>query len=161
MSAWLFQGNPSKWRRASSMNEYLRTNRRVRWLVSPEGLGRDMRTGDRAFIWRSVGKGREPSGVVAVGNIVGGPEVMPDDVGEPADYPSANTNALRVIIALEDVRLDRTAGMLLRDELKQHPSLQKLTILKMARPTTYELDKQQEAALETEWRALGNTKPRR
>jgi EVE domain len=165
MSAWIFQGNPKRWLRAASMNEYLEANTKISWSVRPDRLGKDIRIGDRVFIWRSVGRKNEPGGIVAAGHIsakptrgvVGESEVLPDEVSERSEFPSADTSELWAIIMLDrPVRLDPSTGMLLRDALKQHLTLHDLPVIQMPQQTTYKLDKRHEAALEQEWNAASS-----
>jgi hypothetical protein len=124
--SWIFQGNPKTF----DVDTYLRTRRTIHWTVKPL---RHIEPGDRAFIWRADGFDRGSGGIVAIGWVTSRPEVGPDDAPHlwRRRLPEVvNTEALRVPIALDEVRLTPQSGMLLRTDLEHSPDLAGLQILR-------------------------------
>ena len=126
MAAFIFQGNPKYFEIDTYLRECQGT---VRWTVKPP---RQIDTGDRAFIWRADGKRPGTGGIVAVGTVLSEPRPMPDDAphlwkGEASAPDKSN---LRVEIQLDEIRLTPAEGMILRSELRTHPVLSDLSILK-------------------------------
>ena len=158
MPAWIFQASPKQF----DVNEHLRRPSPRSWLVRPEHFGVRMQRGDRAFIWRSDGGKSGTGGVIAVGQLTGPPEMRAMD---PTDFDlrrseaskalRARDEALRVRIDIEQFRLGKTDGMLLRSWLREQPKLSGLWILRCAARTTYPLSEVEEAELLNAWSRRG------
>ncbi len=133
MKAWIFQGNPTKFK----VGQYLLSKKEILWLVRPERYAKQVGPGDLAFIWRSDGLQRGSGGVVAQGEVLDAPATLEDDAPDLWISPITTPCALRVRIGILEKRLSPGAGMLLRTGLKGHPTLKGLWVLKWTSQTLY------------------------
>jgi hypothetical protein len=133
MNGWIFQGNPKKFK----IDEYLLRQEEILWLVRPESFAGKIEVGDAAFIWRSDGLQKGTGGIVARGQIVHEPEFRQDDVPDLWIESVANQTAMRVRIRIGEKRLSPQDGMLLRTDIKEHPVLKNLWIIKRPSQTTF------------------------
>jgi hypothetical protein len=146
--AWIFQGNPNKF----DIDDYLSRYSFIYW--STPTNQKDLKFGDRAFIWRA---GAQP-GVVAIGIIrelptsrenVNTPEALGDDLwtnqqDEPTD--------IKVGIQVDEARLTPDEGMLQRYQLKEHPTLRKNRIITNPVGTVFRLKSDETDALMGLWK---------
>jgi predicted RNA-binding protein with PUA-like domain len=133
--AWLFQSNPDRYR----IDDAIRERAEVTWTVRQSG--KSIHAGDRVYIWRS---GKQ-AGVVAVGSVLDDPSLRPHDADDPywLDASGFTEAEPQVRVSIEQL-LDPP---LLRDQLLQHPLLDKLQILKFANATNFGVTPEQDAAL--------------
>jgi len=94
MQTWIFQANPDRF----DIDQFLDEGPdETTWLVTRQG--QQMQIGDQVFIWRSAGKGRADSGVIAECRMIETPRDQTDDPSERrfwADPSEADTERLRV-----------------------------------------------------------------
>lgn len=148
--AWIFQGNPDRF----DVDDYIgRYPQLIYWRTPRHGS--EIRTGDRAYIWRSgQNAGTIASGTVVElptpGNAVLHPEALGIDLWR-ADPP--DPNELKTGIRLDDIRLTLEEGLVPRTAAKNDSELSKATIITIPNGTVFPLDAAQSAALERLWGA--------
>lgn len=135
MNGWIFQGNPEKFK----IDNYLVRQQEILWLVRPEFLACKIEVGDTVFMWRSDGRQKGTGGIIALGQIVHQPELQLDDAPDLWIETITAPEAMRVRIGIEEKRFTREEGMLLRKDLKEHPEIKDLWILKRPAQTTFPL----------------------
>ncbi len=138
-NSWIFQGNPQIWDVSAGVKNLQTTN----WSVRQH---RDkIRPSDRAYIWESGDK----AGIVAVATVTEGPSPIQDTPDDRKFYPKGpppefQGQQLRVRIKIDKVLNPRIR----KSELKTHPTLKDLNILKNPRGTNFSVTPQQADALE-------------
>lgn len=134
-SAFLFNASPKHY----DIDAAIRELEAMNWGVKQHR--NDIHAGDRVYIWRS-GSGR---GIVAFGTILTDPATMPDQEGQRFIRNAGlfEGEQLRVRLSIDRV-LDPPLG---EDELRRHPVLKDLRVLKLANNTNYLLTPAQEQAL--------------
>lgn len=147
MAAWLFKGNLSVF----DINTYLRTTNPIWWTVGgPIKRFDRICPGDRVFMFRAG------DGVVALGRVLTGPTRVGDGAVIARNlWRKSPPNPLppMVQVELEEVRLRGVDGMLLVRELKGHPVLRDLSVLRAAQGTTFAVTEEQERVLLDLWSA--------
>ena len=144
---WIFQANPDTFDINSYLESRLAERAPIRWVVRQKPTA--IQVGDHVYIWRSAGKKRGESGVIASGIVLTEPKNMADDSGglwsdgEPSEE-------LRVVIQLHDVRLSAEEGMLLAQDLSVDSTLEQLRIFRMRAETNYMLSAEHGGQLEQE-----------
>lgn len=145
---WIFQANPDTFDINSYLESRLAERAPIRWVVRQKPTA--IQVGDHVYIWRSAGKKRGESGVIASGIVLTEPKNMADDSGglwsdgEPAEE-------LRVVIELHDVRLSAEEGMLLAQDLSVDSTLEQLRIFRMRAETNYMLSAEHGSKLMLLW----------
>ena len=120
-----------------------------------EHLSKDMRVGDKMFLWRAAGSGRAISGIIAVGHLTDEPRVSGEDEASRGLWRNRdNSPALRVPMTLDDVA-EGSKGILKRVWLKQDPILSKMLILSFAQNSTYQLSPYETRRLSRLWSNTG------
>lgn len=134
-SGWLFQGNPERY----DIDDYLSRYSRIYW--SAPKHQKQIQIGDRCLLWRAGPK----AGAVAVGHIVEPatprgevniPECLGDDLWR--DSPD-DLGAMKVGIAIDEVRLDEEAGFVPRQAFLDSPVLSDSTIIRTPNGTVFRL----------------------
>ena len=133
MAAWLFQGNPQNY----SLDTYLREHKQVTWHVRQQQYVDQMKTGDRAFVWRSDGGHPGTGGVVAIGILESDPGQGQDDGLGIWFQKEPEPSVPSVKIRLDEVRLTRGEGFLSKQTLLADPVLCHLAVIRMPRATNY------------------------
>jgi predicted HNH restriction endonuclease len=148
INTWIFQANPDTFDIDSYLETCYAEGEPIRWVVRQ--YSSTVRAGDKVFIWRSAGKKRGASGVIASGWIHSNPEVMSDDSGglwSEGEMPDET----RVSLIINEIRLCPEEGMLLTESFKADPILQDLRILKLRAETNYLLPAEQASELDSRW----------
>ncbi|WP_437613347.1 EVE domain-containing protein [Sorangium sp. So ce834] len=152
MATWIFQGNP----RTFDVDGYLRAAPVIVWLVRQRHFAARIATGDRVFIWRSQGEGKDPAGIVAAGYVLEPPRVQPSDA---AGAPFWRTPRTRDEELRTPIRIERHATnpkeIVRREWLVSDPVLAGLRILKMASETNYQVSPEHARRIEALWRNTG------
>ena len=100
MNYWIFQGNPDVF----DIDTYLKNNSLVRWSVNQAHYAPQMHTGDEMFLWKSAGRNKAKSGIVAFGRLLGEPQLMPDDAGSEGLW-SEESDSSQVMLRI-DARIE-------------------------------------------------------
>jgi predicted HNH restriction endonuclease len=145
---WIFQCSPERF----DIDGYLSSlPTRFVWLVTR--YGDEMRPGDRVFIYRTG----IDAGVVAEAEIIGGPELRPEDPEAVPFWRGDRTGAAEVVPRAQ-LRLMRVAGtreVLRRDWLLEDPVLRDLPNLKMAAGTNYPISSAHAERIAALWDRTG------
>ncbi|MDM0076922.1 EVE domain-containing protein [Variovorax sp. J2P1-59] len=149
MAAWIFQGNPEKF----DLDGYLRADLgTITWVVRQQA--NKIAVGDTVYIWRSAGKDKEASGIVAECRVASPVAPMPSEP-EAAPFwkePSPdNENRVSLIV----LRIASSRQVLKREWLKSDPVLRELRIFKMAQGTNFPLDDDHAARIAILWQRTG------
>ncbi len=151
MQTWIFQANPDRF----DIDRFLDEGPdETLWLVRRQG--HQMQIGDQVFVWRSAGKGRGISGIVAECRMIETPRDQTDHPSERrfwSDPQEADTKQSRVRLRIH--RVAHKKGMLQRHWLEDDPIASELTILKMANATNYLVPENQAQRLNDMWRVAG------
>ena len=151
MQTWIFQANPDRF----DIDRFLDEGPdETTWLVTRQG--QQMQIGDQVFIWRSAGKGRADSGVIAECRMIETPRDQTDDPSERrfwGDPSEADTERLRVRLRI--LRVAQKKNMLQKSWLQDDPVASELTILKQANATNYLVPEEQARRLNEMWRVAG------
>jgi len=136
---------------------YVRSTNPIQGKVIPH-FRNSVKEGDRVYLWRADGGRRGTGGVVALSQVLEAPhwvEPSPDSPvarfwrkGQPNPRWSAT-------VQLDDIRLSEEAGMLLRTDLEQHPTLATLSVLTFRAASTFSLTPQQDEELFELWEDAG------
>lgn len=146
MSTWIFQGNPKKF----NVNDYLQENELIWWSIRQEHLADKIAKGDEVFIWRSDGGVSGSGGIVARTITLSTPkEYMNDEESEKYWYEDVSNKAylavkLQVIEVGEKDSLNRL-------QLKKHPILKNLKILRLSQNTNYFVEDELASYLRQLW----------
>jgi hypothetical protein len=159
-ATWLFQGNPDQFR----VDEYILSRRQVFWKVQYPKYEKEIQIGDTAYLWRSQGKSRRISGVVAKGTIIercrAAHEI--DDIeqteGFVVDISSVQEDRTLAKIALEEVRLSPEEGMIQQEDFKADLLLQNSQIIKGKMGSCFRLSPAEADRIDLFWqRARGDS----
>lgn len=136
-NAWIFQGNPGIWDVSGGLSALRH------WVVRQHR--KEIKSGDLAYIWESGAK----AGIVAVAAVTSDPVIASDTPAEIELYrdrppPGHQGDQLRVNIRIEHVLKPRLS----KPDLKEHPILRELGILRNPRGTNFRVTPEQAAALE-------------
>lgn len=133
--AWLFQGNPDRF----DIDGYVAANRSIWWQVKKHGAA--MHQGQTVYLWRSSGRSRAVSGIIAVGVITGSPRVQPDHAEARMfwkDQAEVRVPSSRVPVQIVDVAARK--GVLKSKWLEEDPICSDLPNLRMRQGTNYLLE---------------------
>jgi hypothetical protein len=149
MSSWIFQGNPERF----DLDGYLALDvASITWVMRQRAG--DVSIGDTVYFWRSAGKDREGSGIVAECRVASPVSVrMPDDASlafwaEESPKPEARVD-------LVVIRVATSRQVLKRDWLKADPVLRELLLFRQAQGTNYFLEPEHAERLDALWSRTG------
>lgn len=134
---WIFQGNPDTF----DIDGYLSAFSKITWTIRQKHYASEIQVGDRVFLWRSKGSKKRPYGIVAVGEILTTPVMMPD-------HPEAflfwkkkvdNKVNLKVWIKVTNCMISE-GGLLRKDTISSDPLLSNLLILRLKQNTNYKIN---------------------
>lgn len=150
MRAWIFQGNPDVF----DLDTYVQPEREILWTVRQKQYASQIEIGDRVYLWRSQGSGKDESGVFASAVITERAMARAEDpVAVPLWRNGQTGTALRVAMRVEKVANKKQ--LLRRAWLKDEPQLKDLRVLRMAANTNFLVDDSHVARLEQLWRTTG------
>lgn len=130
-NTWIFQGNPKQF----DVDTYVKENKIITWNIRQERFVKQIKNNDEVFIWRSNGK--NPGGIIAYGKVVR-EAYIEDDINQ-------------VDIEVEEYRLTKEDGMLLRDDLKRYMITSNLSIIKQPTGTNFYVNEEQREHLKKLW----------
>jgi len=145
--AWVFQGNPTRF----DIDDYLARFATMIYWHTPR-YGKEIRIGDRAFIWRSG----THAGAIAIGSIVEEPTPgnavrHPEALGEALWHgEKPDPGELKTGIRLDELRFSPAENMVPRAIVKEHPLLGSTTLIR-AQGTVHKLKHAEAVALEALW----------
>lgn len=148
-SAWILQSNPDLFR----IDEALQALDEDDWEIRQ--YTRRVRAGDRVYIWRAG----ERAGILADGIVLESPTIRPASVGTEFWIERAHGERLEYRAMVRYER--RFTPPLLRSDLRYHPALSGLSILRRPLGTVFPVTEAEAAAIEslvrlsTEIRAKG------
>jgi hypothetical protein len=150
MTTWIFQGNPDIF----DLYGYIRAHSVITWTVQQQ-LADRIAVGDRVFMWRDQGSGKESAGVIGAGYIL---EPARRRVEQEAALPFWRTppegSAPRVVI-----RIERSAAqakeIVRRDWLRDDPVLRGLHLPTNATEPNDPIEPIYARRLEALWRNTG------
>ena len=131
-NTWIFQGNP----KVFDVDTYIKENKVVTWSIRQERFADKIKNNDEVYIWRSNSK--TSGGIVAYGKVIKETYMEEDNI--PV-----------VDIKIEEYRLTKEDGMLLRDDLKNDVVTSKLSIIKQPNSTNFEVNEEQSEYLNKLW----------
>jgi hypothetical protein len=120
--AWIFQANPALY----DLEGALHTLTDLTWLVKQHKD--DIKRGDTIYLW----EGGSDAGIIAVASVTAGPALRDENEQEAnfvRDATKFTGEQLRVLLRVERVLENRIS----RADLRAHPILQNMTILKALR----------------------------
>ncbi|MDR6123514.1 5-methylcytosine-specific restriction endonuclease McrA/predicted RNA-binding protein with PUA-like domain [Bacillus sp. SLBN-46] len=138
-NTWIFQGNPDDFK----IDQYISENNEIWWSLNQQHFLDEISKGDIVYIWRSDGKKRGTGGIIARGIISGEPSLSISPSKYWIKNPKDNEKFL-IPITIESHLVN--VHFIRRAELKEHPQLNDLLILRMANNTNY-LVKEEHAKL--------------
>lgn len=151
MNSWIFQTNPNHYDidglLASSIREVL--------FVASQGA-KKMSPGDTVYIWRSQGKNKAESGIVAKARLVDSPSDRVDDGADSKfwkDTSKASIQSMRVKLRIEEVANKKE--VIQRKWLLGDPVLKSLNILTMANKSNYQIQGKQLDRINSLWDNTG------
>jgi 5-methylcytosine-specific restriction protein A len=145
MSTWIFQGNP----KIFDVDGYLKSRKAISWQIRQEFYKEKLNLGDTVYIWRSDGYEKGSGGLVAKSIIIALPRVLDgSDAKEFWVDQSGSKAGLRVLLHLEELRLD---DVVKRADIKAHPILRDLVIVKMRNRTNYSVSEEHSDSLREVW----------
>lgn len=149
MTTWIFQGNPETF----DIDGYLAASSGMITWLAPQSTA-EMMIGDTAFIWRSAGDGKQPSGIVAAGTLVEQPAIQLDDpISKPFWKEGGGQPAMRVRIRLN--RVASVKEVLKRDWMKDDSALTNMLIMRRAAGTVFKVQSGEATRLEQLWQKTG------
>jgi len=149
MVSWIFQGNPEKF----NLDGYLRADLgTITWMVRQQAD--KISVGDTVYIWRSAGKDKDASGIVAECRVAS--PVAPMHLGsEAAQFWKEPSSHIENRVSLVVVRVAGTRQMLKRDWLKADPVLRGNLIFRMAQGTNFPLTNEEAERVAMLWQRTG------
>ena len=138
MESWIFQGNPNIF----DIDAYLTDHKIIWWAVNQKQFVPKMNVGDEAYLWRSISRAHSGGGIIGHGILIGTPEVYTSEELKLYFFEKKRGEAkLRVRISMDSIQLE--PPKISREFLKSDPVLSKLSILRFANATNFELSKEQ------------------
>lgn len=156
MKAWMFQGNMDRF----NIDDYLLGDSQIYWTVTVPQHQRDVKIGDRVFIWRARGRSKRLAGVVAIGSVcetckpksqVEHPERLHEEKWKDL---ALEVGEVKAGLVIDSVRLTPEDGMLTMDQVKSDPVLAKMPILTVRTGSTFRLTDEQFGRLSHLWNGL-------
>jgi len=149
MAAWIFQGNPEKF----DLDGYLRADLgTITWVVRQQAD--KIAVGDTVYIWRSAGKDKDASGIVAECRVASPIAAMPSEL-EAAQFWKEPSPHIENRASLVVVRVAGTRQVLKRDWLKTDPILRGNLIFRMAQGTNFPLNNEEAERVAILWQRTG------
>lgn len=133
MHYWIFQGNPKHF----DVDTYIEENKKLSWGVRQKQFVDDIKIGDKVFLWRADGGKKNSGGVVAFSEVI--------------SEPYEGDEVFEVDLVVNDFRLTKESGMLMRHELKELPETRNIQILKIGTGTNFKLSEQEYQTLLELW----------
>ncbi len=155
MNVWIFQGNPKYYRITDYLRDRFITSKKILWSIKQ--YKKDIKPGDKVYIWRAKGNSKQTSGIIALGEMLSKPAVMEEDGKEYilGETRKIEETGMRVKIKLIEIRLTEEEGMISRSFLKEDPILKnELLILRRPNNTNYKLTPQVSQYLEKLWKSF-------
>lgn len=159
--AFIWQGNPRKWRSSGTMGAYVADKSQYIYWATPQ-CRNDIRMGHKAFIWRALGEG--PRGIIATGTVAEVPRLYSAATLSQFRHPNrvgigeeAASSTWKTGISISEVRLRPQAGLLTAEMLAS--VCPNLHILRMPQATVYRLDAEQCEKIEDLWARTRATAP--
>ncbi len=151
MATWIFQGNPDVF----DLYGYIRAQSVITWTVRQQHLADRIAMGDRVFMWRAEGSGKESAGVIGAGYILEPSRLRAEhEAALPFWRTPPEGQAPRVSIRIE--RCAAQAKEIVRhDWLRDDPVLRGLHIPNVANETNYAIEPGHALRLEALWRSTG------
>jgi HNH endonuclease len=153
MRTWIFQGNPDDF----DLDAYLATAPiQFPWLVTR--YGDEINVGDRVYIWRTQGKQKGGSGIIAEAEVIAPVAMLPESA-DAFPFWRANAPAATEVRPRTGLRLLHVAApreIIRRDWCAEDPVLRTLPNLKMAAATNYPLVREQVERLAALWGRTGH-----
>jgi hypothetical protein len=151
--AFIWQGNPRKWHGHGTMDSYVAHKSKYIYWATPH-LRDQIRPGDRAYIWRSLGEG--PRGIIAIGTVAELPCEYTSKNASQSKHPDrlwigeeAASSTWKTGISLSEVRLRVQTGMVTAEKLSV--VCPTLGILRMPRQTIFAIDPEQSEKVDALW----------
>jgi hypothetical protein len=127
VGAWMLKAHPSVWDIGSALHSGVELDW---WRLAPSYRVELVQPGHPLVLWVTRGDTRVPSGVWAVGEITGAPQI---DVGDPEDDLWRDPAAQRQLRPHVPVRLRVLARGLPREQILADPRLSSIEILRVPR----------------------------
>ncbi|MCL1894314.1 MAG: EVE domain-containing protein [Holophagaceae bacterium] len=140
-SAWIFQGNPLKYKIDDYINDFARENEAIIWIVKQHK--KKIKKGDRAYIWRS---GTE-SGIIASGIITCNPELRVRDSSDRNYWIEEPRDKSRLAVEIKIEKCQTRPPLVLKSELKENNQAKELSILSSPQGTNFEVPKSIETVI--------------
>jgi hypothetical protein len=150
-SSWIFQANPDIF----DIDAYLNSNTEVTWLVRQEYLRSKMSVGDTVYIWKSAGKKRGESGIIASATISSEPSLREDDETSKALWKDKQNETMTWRVGLRIGRIANKKELIDRNWMIDDPILYDLGILKMSQNTNYLLPNKHAQRIRSLWTNTG------
>lgn len=151
MTEWLFQWNPKSYR----VNDFLSRpgilSTDFLTSINQVSCEREIQIGERVYVWRSLGTGRDPGGVVARGVTSGPVRVAQDPMPEYWRDARRAGSQPRVSVRLSSVRLTPESGMITRAQALGDPTLNRMFVLRITQRTNYKLSNDEARRLAQLW----------
>lgn len=149
LASWIFQSNP----KAFDVDGYINAgSATITWLVTR--YAGSIAVGDTVYIWRAVGEGKDPSGVIAECRVASSVlSVPPDPSAQKFWKTSTATPASRVRLSVHRIALPKQ--ILKRDWIQADPILQEASIIKAPLGTNFMLSDDQGERLAALWSRTG------
>jgi len=150
MAAWIFQGNPEKF----DLDGYLRSDLgTISWVVRQQAD--KIAVGDTVYIWRSAGKEKDASGIVAECRVASPVAPMASESGA-AQFWKEPSPHIENRVSLVVIRVAGTRQVLKRDWLKTDPILRGNLIFRMAQGTNFPMDIEEAERVAILWQRTGS-----
>jgi len=132
---WIFQSNPQKF----NIDDELFNKEEIEWTAKV--YKDNIKTGDRAFIWRADGGVKGSGGIVALGSI---------------KHNSHHDNIIKnsgceITIKIEEYRPNKADGMLPKEKLEKMTELKNIDIVKCPNGSIFKVKNDEAALLESLW----------
>ena len=129
---WIFQGNPDQF----DLDTYLKNSRKIYWSVPVKKYQRQIKIGDIVYLWRSQGKQKSVSGIIARTSVIesckpkeelDNPTYQYDELWTEQNQEKSN---YKVGLLVEEYRLDPLNSMITSKDFMADPILRNSTIIK-------------------------------
>lgn len=142
-SYWIFRGNQDSF----DVNSYLKNFNYLYWSVPIKKYQKEIKIGDKVFIWRSKGKSNKPYGIVAFGKIVEEPKNLesikyPNNLGNHL-WNTEDISDVKTGIRIESFRLDLESGLINSDILTSSEICSGMQLLTAKQGTNFKISHQQ------------------
>ena len=150
-NAWIFRGNQDSF----DVNTYLRKFNYVYWSVPIKKYQKEIKVGDKVFLWRSKGKSDKPYGVIAYGEIVEEPKTIesikyPNNLGNDL-WKKEEISDIKTGILIDSFRLDLESGLISSDILTRSKICSGMQLLTAKQGTNFKINYQQFEFINNLW----------